>query len=71
MLAVVAGAVWTLQGLGVLTGSVMTDEPLWVVLGVLAVLVGLILVVMGLRTRGRGQTGEGPGPTGGHPTEGR
>ncbi|MGI5149071.1 hypothetical protein ACQEVC_22360 [Plantactinospora sp. CA-294935] len=55
LLAVVVGAVWTLQGLGRLGGSVMTGEPLWAVIGPVVVVAGLVLVVLGLRARGRGR----------------
>ncbi|MFY1671818.1 hypothetical protein ACN27G_17875 [Plantactinospora sp. WMMB334] len=53
LLAVVVGAVWTLQGLGRLGGSVMTGEPVWAVVGPLVVVAGLVLVVLGLRARNR------------------
>ncbi|MEQ4301885.1 hypothetical protein ABNF97_10925 [Plantactinospora sp. B6F1] len=53
LLAVVVGAVWTLQGLGRLGGSVMSGEPLWAVIGPVVVVAGLVLVVLGLRARGR------------------
>ncbi|GAA3762779.1 hypothetical protein GCM10022225_55530 [Plantactinospora mayteni] len=55
LLAVVVGAVWTLQGLGRLGGSVMTGEPLWAVLGPVLVVAGLVLVALGLRARNRGR----------------
>ncbi|MEO3928094.1 hypothetical protein ABGB07_30135 [Micromonosporaceae bacterium B7E4] len=55
LLAVVVGAVWTLQGLGRLGGSAMTGEPLWAVIGPVVVVAGLVLVVLGLRARGRGR----------------
>ncbi|GIG92577.1 hypothetical protein [Plantactinospora endophytica] len=54
LLAVVVGAVWTLQGLGRLGGSMMTGEPLWAVIGPVVVVGGLVLVVLGLRARNRG-----------------
>jgi hypothetical protein len=46
---IVVGAVWTLQGLGYLTGSPMTGEQLWTAIGLLAVIVGLVLAVAGFR----------------------
>ncbi|MEN3614022.1 hypothetical protein [Plantactinospora sp. ZYX-F-223] len=55
LLAVVVGAVWTLQGLGRLGGSAMTGEPLWAVIGPVVVVAGLVLVVLGLRARSRGR----------------
>jgi hypothetical protein len=52
VLAVVAGAVFTLQGLGILGGSVMTGHTIWAVIGPLLALIGLVLVGVGLRRRG-------------------
>lgn len=48
-LLVLVGAVWTLQGLGVLGGSAMTGEPLWAVVGPLVALVGAVLAWRSLR----------------------
>ncbi|PZF93033.1 hypothetical protein [Micromonospora deserti] len=53
LLAVVGGAVWTVQGLGYVEGSVMTGQRIWVVLGPVVVLVGLALLWFGLHTRRR------------------
>jgi hypothetical protein len=53
LLAVVIGAVWTVQGLGYVSGSVMTDEKIWAVLGPLVALVGLVVIWLGLRSRRR------------------
>lgn len=49
VLAVAAGAVFTLQGLGILGGSVMTGHTIWAVIGPILALIGLVLVVVGLR----------------------
>lgn len=46
---VVIGAVWTLQGLGYLGGSVMTGVTLWAVVGPCVALVGLLVAVAGGR----------------------
>jgi len=43
------GAIWTLQGAGVLKGSFMTGEPLWLWIGVACILAGLPLVARALR----------------------
>ena len=48
-LLVLVGAVWTLQGLGVLGGSAMTGEPLWAVVGPLVALAGAVLAWRSLR----------------------
>ncbi|WP_320068008.1 hypothetical protein [Micromonospora sp. RTGN7] len=53
LLAVVMGAVWTVQGLGYVGGSVMTDQRAWALLGPLLVLIGLGTLWRGLRGRRR------------------
>lgn len=53
LLAVVIGAVWTVQGLGYVSGSLMTDERIWAVLGPLVSLAGLVVLWFGLRSRRR------------------
>jgi hypothetical protein len=50
-LAVMIGTVWTLQGLGYLTGSAMTDQRMWAVIGPLVAVAGLVAIGFGLRTR--------------------
>jgi hypothetical protein len=53
LLAIVLGAVWTLQGLDVLAGSVMTGVTVWAIVGPIVAFVGLVLIVIGLRIRRR------------------
>jgi len=53
VLAIVVGAVWTLQGLNVLTDSQMSDDRKWAVIGPALALVGLILIIIGVRRRSR------------------
>ncbi|MFI6271024.1 hypothetical protein [Micromonospora zamorensis] len=53
LLAVVIGAVWTVQGLGYVSGSVMTDQKIWAVLGPIVALAGLVVLWLGLRSRRR------------------
>ena len=48
----VVGLIWTMQGLGYLTGSPMTDQVFWAVIGPLVGLVGIVLMVRGLRRSG-------------------
>jgi hypothetical protein len=48
---VVIGAVWILQGIGVLGGSSMTGSRLWTINGLIAVFVGLGLVWLAVRVR--------------------
>ena len=47
VLMVVVGAVWTFQGLGVLTGSPMTGVEMWAVVGPLVAGLGVALVIVG------------------------
>jgi xanthosine utilization system XapX-like protein len=46
-----AGVVFTLQGVGVLGGSVMSRVTFWAVAGPVIALAGLVLAVIGLRDR--------------------
>jgi hypothetical protein len=48
---VLLGAVWTLQGVGVLKGSVMTGVTFWAVVGPIVALIGLAVAVFGIRRR--------------------
>jgi hypothetical protein len=50
-LLMLAGVVFTLQGVGVLGGSVMSGVTLWAVAGPVIALAGLVLAVIGLRDR--------------------
>lgn len=49
VLLLVVGAVWGLQGVGVLKGSVMTGVTLWAVVGPIVAVIGLLLGVYGVR----------------------
>jgi len=53
VLAVVLGGLWTLQGLDVVGGSVMSGVSLWAVIGPVVAVAGLLLIVLGVRRRGR------------------
>jgi hypothetical protein len=48
-LLVAVGALWTLQGLDVLGGSVMSGVTFWAVVGPLVALAGILLVVRSRR----------------------
>jgi hypothetical protein len=48
-LVAIVGIIWTLQGLGVVGGSVMSGKTLWAVLGPLVAVAGLAMVVASLR----------------------
>jgi hypothetical protein len=50
-LLMLAGVVFTLQGVGVLGGSVMSGVTFWAVAGPVIALAGLALTVLGLRDR--------------------
>ncbi len=49
---VLVGAVWLLQGAGVLQGSVMTGQMLWVIVGAVSLVVGAGLVYLSVPRRG-------------------
>ena len=51
VLAVAAGVLWTLQGLNILGGSVMSGSLLWAFFGPIVGLVGLALIGVGLLRR--------------------
>jgi hypothetical protein len=53
LLAIVLGALWTLQGLGILGDSKMSGKQTWAIIGGAVAVVGLILVVIGVRVRSR------------------
>jgi hypothetical protein len=48
---VLVGAVWTLQGAGVLEGSPMTGVTLWAVVGPVVALAGILLALRAGRRR--------------------
>jgi hypothetical protein len=54
VLLVLAGAVWALQGFGVLGGSAMSGKSMWAVIGPIVAVVGLVLLVLGSRSVRRG-----------------
>ncbi len=44
-----AGALWTFQGLGYVGGSAMTGVTIWAVIGPVVALVGLVMLTLGVR----------------------
>ena len=48
-LMVLVGAVWLLQGVGILPGSFMTGQPFWAIMGLVLLAVGGLLVLSGFR----------------------
>ena len=53
VLVALAGLLFTLQGVGVLTGSAMSNTTFWSVAGPVIIVVGLVLAGLGARGRGR------------------
>lgn len=54
VLLVLAGLIWTLQGLGVLqSSSPMTGETLWAVIGPVVAILGAVLLAGAIRARRR------------------
>ena len=51
LLLLLLGIIWALQGLGLLRGSVMTGQSLWLAIGTVAALIGVGLIYWSLRTR--------------------
>ena len=51
VLLALIGALWTLQGAGVLGGSFMTGSRLWLIIGVVALIAGIGLLVRTFRGR--------------------
>jgi hypothetical protein len=51
VLALATGVLWTLQGLNIIGGSVMSGQGVFVIVGPIVALVGLALLFIGLRQR--------------------
>jgi len=51
LLVAVAGIIFTLQGVGLIGGSVMTGSTIWAVAGPLIALAGLATAAFGVRRR--------------------
>jgi hypothetical protein len=51
VLLVLVGVIWTLQGLGMLAGSVMTGVMLWAIVGPIVALIGVLVVTRAVRDR--------------------
>jgi hypothetical protein len=47
------GAVWILQGSGVLPGGFMTGQSVWLWIGIVCAVVGVVLLFRGLRSARR------------------
>ncbi len=46
---ILLGGLWTLQGVGILGGSIMTGQTFWAVVGIILLVVGVVLCGIGLR----------------------
>lgn len=46
---ILIGGVWTLQGINILLGSFMSNQPFWAIVGVLVMLAGASLCFFGWR----------------------
>ena len=53
VIVALAGTIFTLQGLNVMTGSGMSDSTFWSVAGPIVILVGLAVAGVGVRGRVR------------------
>jgi amino acid transporter len=53
VIGLLAGGVFALQGAGVLPGSFMTGQRLWLVIGVVVAIIGLALTYLGIRRPAR------------------
>ena len=49
VIAIFAGGVWILQGSGVMPGSFMTGQRMWLVIGIVVAIGGLALAYNGIR----------------------
>ena len=53
ILLIAVGAVWTLQGVGILGGSVMSGSTMWAIIGPIVAIVGIYLIVRWWRGRSK------------------
>ncbi len=51
VLLIILGIIWFFQGINVLPGSFMTGHPIWAVLGVIAIIIGVVLLVVANRKK--------------------
>jgi type VI protein secretion system component VasK len=58
LLCVALGGLWTLQGLDLVGGSVMSGVTIWAVVGPVVVVIGLVLLVLGTRRRNAAKRAE-------------
>ncbi|MEU4235575.1 hypothetical protein AB0F17_65900 [Nonomuraea sp. NPDC026600] len=51
VLLILVGGLWTLQGLGIVGGSVMSGVTLWAIIGPVVLIIGLVIAFLGIRQR--------------------
>jgi hypothetical protein len=49
VIAILTGAVWILQGSGIMPGSFMTGQRTWLIIGIIVAIVGVALAYNGIR----------------------
>lgn len=55
VVAALLGLLFTLQGIGLVGGSFMTGQRLWLIIGIVLVVLGLLVASGGLFRRGPGR----------------
>ncbi|GLY95991.1 hypothetical protein Acsp02_32460 [Actinoplanes sp. NBRC 103695] len=58
LLLLALGGLWTLQGLDLVGGSVMSGVQIWSIIGPVVALGGLVLLVLGTRRRNKAKQAE-------------
>ncbi|MBT2231055.1 hypothetical protein [Nonomuraea sp. NEAU-A123] len=51
VLLILVGGLWTLQGLGIVGGSVMSGVTMWAIIGPVVLIIGLVIAFLGIRAR--------------------
>ncbi|MFD1543714.1 hypothetical protein [Nonomuraea guangzhouensis] len=51
VLLILVGGLWTLQGLGIVGGSVMSGVTMWAIIGPVVLIIGGALAFLGIRQR--------------------
>ncbi len=51
ILMLLVGAVWVLQGVGILLGSFMTGQPFWATVGLILIICGAVACFFGVRRK--------------------
>jgi hypothetical protein len=49
IIALITGGVWILQGVGIIPGSFMSGQSMWLLIGLVVAAVGLALIYNGIR----------------------